>query len=253
MSDMGTGGLPPTDRPLGDVLPESQTYPPPPLPSTSPYETSGAQGSTTDTARQQAGQVAQGAKESGKQVAGTAMQEGKSVAHEGRRQAQELTRQVGQQVDEQSRVQKDKAASGLRSLAAELQGMAASGSGGMGTDLARQAASTVQDAAGWLDEREPGQLLDEVRRFARRKPGTFLLGALAAGVAAGRLTRGAVDAARSDDDEPLSPPTTNGTTPAVTTHAGGVTATGPDLSTELAPEPTPLEPGYRAAAGGGYR
>ena len=242
MSDMGTGGLPPTDRPLGDVLPESQTYPPPPPPSTSPYETSGVQGSPTESARAQAGQVA-----------GTAVQEGKRVAHEGRRQAQELTRQVGQQVDEQSRVQKDKAASGLRSLAAELQGMAAAGSGGMGTDLAQQAAATVQDAAGWLDERQPGQLLDEVRGFARRKPGTFLLGALVAGVAAGRLTRGAVDAARSDDDEPLGPPTTNRTTPAVTPHAGVVTATGPDLSTELAPEPTPLEPGYRAAAGGGYR
>ena len=36
--------------------------------------------------------------------------------------------------------------------------------------------------------------------MARRRPGAFLLGAVAAGVVAGRLTRGAVDAARSDDD-----------------------------------------------------
>jgi hypothetical protein len=56
----------------------------------------------------------------------------------------------------------------------------------------------VQDLAGWLEQREPGELLDEVRALARRKPGTFLLGALAAGVVAGRLTRGAVDATRSD-------------------------------------------------------
>ncbi len=34
--------------------------------------------------------------------------------------------------------------------------------------------------------------------FARRRPGAFLLGAALAGVAVGRLTRGAVDAARSD-------------------------------------------------------
>ena len=38
--------------------------------------------------------------------------------------------------------------------------------------------------------------LDEVRSFARRRPGTFLLAAAAAGLVAGRLTRGAVDEKR---------------------------------------------------------
>jgi hypothetical protein len=107
---------------------------------------------------------------------------------------------VGQQAHEQSRAQKDKAASGLRSLGAELQSMAngQGGQSGLATDLAQQASAKVQDLAGWLDQREPGELLEEVRALARRKPGTFLLGALAAGVVAGRLTRGAVDATRSD-------------------------------------------------------
>jgi hypothetical protein len=36
-------------------------------------------------------------------------------------------------------------------------------------------------------------VLEEVRSFARRRPGTFLLAAAAAGLVAGRLTRGAVD------------------------------------------------------------
>ena len=64
----------------------------------------------------------------------------------------------------------------------------------------------MHDLAGWLDQRDPGELLDEVRGIARRKPGTFLLGALAAGVVAGRLTRGAVDASRSDTGA-VPPPT----------------------------------------------
>ncbi|MEK8109106.1 phage holin family protein [Micromonospora sp. M12] len=47
-----------------------------------------------------------------------------------------------------------------------------------------------QQAAGWLDEREPGEVLDEVRTYARRNPGTFLAGAAVAGLLVGRLTRG---------------------------------------------------------------
>jgi hypothetical protein len=41
-----------------------------------------------------------------------------------------------------------------------------------------------------LQNREPADLLEEVRSYARRKPGTFLLGAALAGVVAGRLTSG---------------------------------------------------------------
>jgi hypothetical protein len=57
-------------------------------------------------------------------------------------------------------------------------------------ELVRQATDKIEDLAGWLQNREPADLLDEVRSFARRKPGTFLLGAAVAGVVAGRLTSG---------------------------------------------------------------
>ena len=175
MTDAPYGGLPPADRPLGGS-------------------------STTDTAKDQATQVGQTAKESGQKVAGTAAEQSKHVLHEGKQQARNLTREVGQQAHEQTKAQKDKASSGLRSLADELDGMAngQGGPSGLATDLAQQASSKANELASWLDRREPGDLLDEVRRLARRKPGTFLLGALAAGVVAGRLTRGAVDA-NSDD------------------------------------------------------
>ena len=55
----------------------------------------------------------------------------------------------------------------------------------------------VESFADRLQNREPAELLDEVRSFARRKPGLFLLGAAAAGVLAGRLTSG-VRAAHAD-------------------------------------------------------
>ena len=59
----------------------------------------------------------------------------------------------------------------------------------------------------WLDNHEPSDLLDEVKRFARRRPATFLALAAAAGVVAGRVTRGAVAANTSvdSDDSDVTP------------------------------------------------
>ena len=61
---------------------------------------------------------------------------------------------------------------------------------GMASDLIRQAAGTTDSVASWLENKQPGDILGEVQRFARNNPGTFLLLAAGAGVLAGRLTRG---------------------------------------------------------------
>jgi hypothetical protein len=187
------------------------------------------------------------AKESGQRVATTAAEQGKNVLAEGKAQARNLTHEVGQQAHEQSKVQKDKAASGLRSLGTELQSMAAAqgSQAGLATDLAQQAATKVHDLAGWLDQREPGELLDEVRALARRKPGTFLLGALAAGVVAGRLTRGAVDAKRSDTGDGSAADTS-----ATPTYDSMVTPETTVLPEERLDVPAGE---YSGATAGGYR
>jgi hypothetical protein len=157
--------------------------------------------STTDVAKDQAAQVSQSAKESGMHVAKTAADEASNVAVETRRQAKHLGQEVTSQVQQQAALQKDKAASGLHSLGAELRSMAQQGGqSGPATDLAQQAADKVTDLAAWLEHRDPGSLLEEVRTYARRKPGTFLLGAAAAGVLAGRLTRGAVQVSKEGAD-----------------------------------------------------
>jgi hypothetical protein len=48
-----------------------------------------------------------------------------------------------------------------------------------------------------MDQRGVEGVLDDVRSFARRRPGVFLLGAGIAGFAVGRLVRGAKDAPTS--------------------------------------------------------
>jgi hypothetical protein len=152
--------------------------------------------SSTQTAKDEAANVGQTAKEATGQVATTATEQAKNVAGETKRQAKDLIDQAGTQVTEQAGAQKEKAVGGLRSLADELRSMAEGNGaqGGMTGDLARQAADKAHEFAGWLDQHDPGSLIEEIRQLARRKPGTFLIGAALAGVAAGRLTRGAVAA-----------------------------------------------------------
>jgi hypothetical protein len=60
---------------------------------------------------------------------------------------------------------------------------------GVASDLIRQAAERSESVASWLDNRDPGSLLNEVKSFARQRPGTFLLLAAGAGLLAGRLGR----------------------------------------------------------------
>jgi hypothetical protein len=186
-------------NPMGGCQPPSTTMSDPaPTPSTTDYATTDS--STTDVAKGEAASVGGSAKEATGQVASTAAEQAKNVAGETKQQAKNLLDQAGGQVTEQADAGKQKAVGGLRSLADELRSMA-EGNGaqsGMTGDLARQAADKAHEFASWLDQRDPGSLLDEIRGLARRKPGTFLLGAAIAGVAAGRLTRGVV-AAKSEE------------------------------------------------------
>lgn len=157
------------------------------------------QRSMTETARQEAGGVAQTAKEDASQVASTAGEQVSRVASEATEQARNLLREGRGQLTEQAREGQQKAATGLRALSDQLQQMADKSDGqGMAPEVVRQAADRTRTVASWLEDREPGDLVGEVRRFARRKPGMFLAGAAIAGVLVGRLTRGAIEAERSD-------------------------------------------------------
>lgn len=151
----------------------------------------GAPDSTAEVARQQAGEVADTAGQAGAQVVQSAKEQIGEVTQEAGRQARDLLDQVRSEATDQAATQQQRAAGGLRSLADELSGMAAnSDQDGPATDLARQAAGRLHDVARWLEDRDPGSVLDEVRAFARRRPGAYLAIAAGAGVLAGRLTRG---------------------------------------------------------------
>lgn len=146
---------------------------------------------TTETIKDEAGNVAEQAGDSAKNVVETAKSEVANVASEVNSSARDLLEQARLDLTDQAGKQQQKVAAGLRSISEELQSMAsASEQPGVATDLVRQAAGRSSSVATWLEDRDPGTLLDEVKTFARQRPGAFLLLAAGAGVLAGRLSRG---------------------------------------------------------------
>jgi hypothetical protein len=161
------------------------------------------QPSATAVARDQAATVGRSAGEAGGHVAQTAADQAREVVSETARQARDLLGEAGGHAQDQASVQQQKAASQLRSLADELREMTVKGGqSGVATEVAQQTAERIHGMASWLEQREPADVLQAVRDFARRRPGVFLAGAVAAGLAAGRLTRGMTDAARSGGQRP---------------------------------------------------
>jgi hypothetical protein len=162
------------------------------LPSTS---STYGQRSSDAGVRDQARNLGSEAAQAGGNVAQTAKQEGREVVQEAGRQARNLYGEARTQLTSRASDQQRRAAGGLRSLADEMRSMAdQGGQSGPVAEVARQAADRVHSVAGWFESREPGDLIAEVRNYARRNPGTFLVGAALLGVVAGRLTRNVVAA-----------------------------------------------------------
>ena len=223
-------GVDPT-APLPPVPPD----PPPVSPASEsrPASDEGSDGGARQKAREVGGQAAQAggevattAKEKARDVAGEAGHQAREVASEAGQRARELVDQARSQVRSQANTQRDRVTSSLRSLSDELEAMATKGDqSGPATELAREASDRTRAVAMYLERHEPGELVEEVRDLARRRPGLFLFGAAVAGVVVGRLTRAIAAASGSgerstgselggerDYDRPLQPgsPTTTG-------------------------------------------
>lgn len=152
-----------------------------------------------ETAKHEAREVKDTAVTKGGEVASTAKDEAENVAREAKYQAKDLFHQTQRELKDQAQTQQTRAASGLRAVSEELDAMTSSAQNpGFAADLLGQASTRLSSAAGWLDARDPAALFQEVKSFARRRPGVFILGAAVLGVVAGRLTR-ALASNASDD------------------------------------------------------
>jgi hypothetical protein len=149
-------------------------------------------GAVAGTARDEAATVATTAAEQARTVAQTATQATSDVVSEAARQARDLVGETRQQVRTQAESQTQRLAENARSLAGQLTSMASNADAqGPATEIAHQLAGKVESLAGYLDAQSPEALMSDLRRYARQRPGLFLIGAGVAGFLAGRVVKGA--------------------------------------------------------------
>ncbi len=188
---------------MTDTAPPLPTTPRRPRPTPAGTSKGSADKGTVDTAKEQASSVGQSAADAGQHVAGVAKDQAKNVVGEAGTQAKDLLDQARTEFGAQAATQQQRLAAGLRALGDELHSMTEHGSeAGVATDLARQGATRSHDLASWLEDREPGTLVDELKGFARQRPAAFLGLAAGAGLLAGRLTRGVKDASADESAAP---------------------------------------------------
>ncbi|UBH24856.1 hypothetical protein KW076_01250 [Micrococcus porci] len=161
-------------------------------------------------AQDQAAGVAQDAKAHAQDLAQSAQQEAVAVKDEAVQHAKSLAGSLQDQAAQQASTQQGRLAEQSRGITDDLHRLL-SGEQPQG-DAVRQAVAAVADRAETLTQRletaQPMDLVDDVRRFAARRPGTFLAIALGAGVLAGRMTRGVRDASQDGPASLSSAPRT---------------------------------------------
>ncbi|RYZ28900.1 MAG: hypothetical protein EOP01_06075, partial [Propionibacteriaceae bacterium] len=162
-----------------------------------------------DTAKESAGQVKDTAVEQGQQVAAVAKDEAAQVKDQAVGSIKDIIGQGRTELTSQVGTSQNRLAEYVHSLADELGTMASGGSDGSGplADLAHRGARTGGELSKWLSDHEPADVLDEVTRFARRRPWTFLGASLVAGVVVGRVTRSLAAEKKDEHDAQQAPST----------------------------------------------
>ncbi|MEU3847632.1 hypothetical protein AB0E44_11690 [Micrococcus terreus] len=174
----------------------------PNVPGTQPIQgTQSGKDAAQDAARQEAGQLGHEAKDAARDVAGTVREEATHVKDEAVQQVKSLAGTAKEEVGFQLAAQQERLAGQSRTVSDDLERIARGEK--PESDLVTQAVGMISERARTLTEqletKEPADLLEDVRRFAARRPGTFLAIAAGIGLVAGRLTRGLKDA--QDDSQ----------------------------------------------------
>ena len=211
------------DSPASTPLYDQTGYAPPLASDLATPASSDDSSGKADAAKEQAGKVAGDAQDATKHVAGVTKDQAAQVASEAKSQAKDLYAQATSELKEQAGTQQQKVADGLRSVSDELSSMAENGSGLAG-ELVRNLSGRAGSVAGWLDGRDPGSLLSEVKSYAARKPGTFIAIAAGAGLLAGRLTKALAAEAKNDTGSSAA------NTPAVSPPSAGYTPTASSVT-----------------------
>jgi hypothetical protein len=166
-----------------------------------------------DAAKSAASDVAGDAKEKAANVAGTAKEQAANVATEVSDHARQLFGQASGTLKDQASDQQQRAAGGLRTIGDQLGKMAENDDEqGLAAKVVRDLSGRASSFAGYLEGREPGTLIEDVKSFAARRPGAFIAIAAGAGILAGRLTKALTTEIKHEKEAEARGTTGTGTT-----------------------------------------
>ncbi len=204
--------------------------------------------STTDRAKSAAQDVAGDAQSAAASVAGTAKDEVLSVKDDAVEQGLTLVREARGTLGTQASEQVSRFNAALRSLSDDLERLSRGEQvePGLATELAGQATARAGAVADWFEGKEPADLLEDVKSFARRRPLAFLGLAAGIGLIAGRLTRSTAEnrtSLGSSDDGPSTDAAQAPAHLAAPSAAGAPSAGAPGVShTGTTPGLPPVPP-----------
>ena len=153
-----------------------------------------------DTAKDQSGALAGAATSAASEVTTTAKEQAGNIVGETVEQAKNLTADLQQSARKQFDQQSENVALHLRTLSQQLRDGDTSGIAGQ---LMTEAGQRLQSLSQYVDRVGPQGLVEDVRRYARRNPGTFFLTAALAGFASGRLAKAAKAGAPTVGSQPV--------------------------------------------------
>ncbi|MEO8694426.1 MAG: hypothetical protein ABI658_12970 [Acidimicrobiales bacterium] len=144
-------------------------------------------------------------------VGSTISDQTRNVANDAKDHARQIVGESRESLRSEASTQAARLATTMREIGGQLRSMSQSQSGGgMAVDVSRQLSDAANRAAEKLDTGGIDDVLTDLKRFARRRPGLFLAGAVGAGFAAGRLLKAAdthslMEAAHTSNDERATP------------------------------------------------
>jgi hypothetical protein len=146
---------------------------------------------TKQVAREQGQQVKGSAQDAASNVAGTAGERAREIQQQAGTHARGVAQEAGRQVHNRAQQETERAGTALSTAGDQLRALAEGriDDAGVFGDYAQQAADSVGRWAESIQDRGFDGLVDDLRTYARRKPGVFLVSAVAAGVIAGRFGR----------------------------------------------------------------
>ncbi|MEK8174540.1 hypothetical protein NKH77_52575 [Streptomyces sp. M19] len=129
------------------------------------------------------------------------------MAHEATAQGRNLYEQMKGRTTEEAGTQSRRLADGIRQWSDELRRMSESAeSNSTVASLVSRTADRGHDLARYLDQRQPGELLDDLQEFGRRRLGAFLAGAALVGFAVSRVGRESVPPVKRAQRPPAARP-----------------------------------------------